>query len=903
MFVNLDYDKKPQEIKLYLAKPHKQVVSILTEAFAEKLVLKLGEISELEFSLPYYIVDEDIGQNIKNPNIELARERMLVRVDMGGTFGEGGTYKEWFLIDSIEENSSDKEIYNVKCFSLAYELAGKYIGEFETDGLNAKDMLTEFLDQTAWNVGVIDPIFQEMTRSFSSSSDATALECIIDWAETFGGLVQYDTFGKTVSLLDVRKNGMYRGLSLDYGKLINSISKTRTTDELVTRMYVFGEEEISIDKYNPTGQVYLENFDFYIYPFERDSNRNVIKSSYYMTDELCHALLDHKELVDNYSSMISASLTDFNNINKKIRDDKLKLNELELQAKTIEELLDVAKSTEDEALTAQREQELLANKGEISSLKELISQYEGILASMSQSLEAVYNAISYQTNMTPELLAELDAYIITKTWRDENYFDEKELYEDAIKRFEDLRKPKVVFEIDIESFLDVIEYQEYWDKLILGDIIKVKYPQMDIQYEAKIIEIEYDISEKRATLTVANTKDFLNDNEKLMQMIYDNSTATQAIQNNKYKWDKVKDLTSVVDAMMQEEWDATKKRITAGVNNTVEISNRGIILKDPNFPNEMIIQQAGVIALSNDGGLTWKTAIKPDGIVAERIIGKLIAGGALNITNEKGTFKVDGDGIFMNADKLILSSGSQINDYSYWWETYSDKLRAYSSKGKLDGYERKVIWNYFLDLTKSKDTLISMANYSTGANVIIEEYNTAYNDLNNYLLAETNEVAIKPKESDKTQSVNIDTQTIRLKFDTLIEKTNLLRERATQAINYKNIEVRESIVDKSNEKVNEMTNREKYRIDIVKSNGNVLKDNIPSSILTVKVFYSQDGLTETEITSTLPKESFIWYKIKSDGTEDVVWSNSKVGIGNTIEISKYDIIDSETISCEVEIDE
>src|SRR5690606_41250821 len=65
-------------------------------------------------------------------------------------------------------------------------------------------------------------------------------------------------------------------------------------------------------------------------------------------------------------------------------------------------------------------------------------------------------------------------------------------------------------------------------------------------------------------------------------------------------------------------------RSIAGVNNSIEVGNRGILIKDPDFPNEMIIIQAGIVALTEDGGETWKTAIKPTGIVAERLIGKII---------------------------------------------------------------------------------------------------------------------------------------------------------------------------------------------------------------------------------------------------------------------------------------
>src|SRR5690606_725099 len=120
-----------------------------------------------------------------------------------------------------------------------------------------------------------------------------------------------------------------------------------------------------------------------------------------------------------------------------------------------------------------------------------------------------------------------------------------------------------------------------------------------------------------ASLVIANTKDILNETEELLQLLYNNASATSIIQNSKYKWDKINAVEREVNAIITQEWDANKNKIIAGVNNTIEVGNRGIIIKNPDFPDEVVIMQSGIIALSKDGGETWKTAVKPDGIVAE----------------------------------------------------------------------------------------------------------------------------------------------------------------------------------------------------------------------------------------------------------------------------------------------
>ena len=49
-----------------------------------------------------------------------------------------------------------------------------------------------------------------------------------------------------------------------------------------------------------------------------------------------------------------------------------------------------------------------------------------------------------------------------------------------------------------------------------------------------------------------------------------------------------------------------KNAVVAGNNNQVEIGIRGIIIKDPDDPMNYLVAKNGVLAITNDGGNTWK---------------------------------------------------------------------------------------------------------------------------------------------------------------------------------------------------------------------------------------------------------------------------------------------------------
>ncbi len=49
-------------------------------------------------------------------------------------------------------------------------------------------------------------------------------------------------------------------------------------------------------------------------------------------------------------------------------------------------------------------------------------------------------------------------------------------------------------------------------------------------------------------------------------------------------------------------------KLTQVLKNSVNISGRGIIIRNPDFPNDVLIAQSGVLALSRDNGKTWKNS-------------------------------------------------------------------------------------------------------------------------------------------------------------------------------------------------------------------------------------------------------------------------------------------------------
>lgn len=871
-----------------LAKPNKKIISNISEKINDTANLKLGNINELNFTIPHKID----GQY--NEHVELVKEKMLIKFTYG-------TYKEWFIVDNIEEDGDEVDLFNVKAFSLGYELKGKRVPSLVEENINAQELLEKILEPTIWKIGEIDPIFNEMFRAFDAQS-TNVLDSIIQSAETYGALIIWDSLTRTVSFKDMEDYGKFKGMTVDYGRFLQNIKRTRTTDEMVTRLHIYGNEDISIHAVNPTGQGYIEDFSFFMYPFERDENRKIIHHSDYMSDELCHAILDHQIIVKENAPKISEFLTEKAELESTAFSLESSISNAQLELENILTLLDVAQASGDSVAIEKRKEERNLKQSEIQAIQLQLGNYLLSLKNVEAKIDHYQDAISLDPNFTDELKDELNLFIIDGDWRDDRYTDVLELYNDGLEKFNEIRKPKVVIDATIDSLLNVIEEQYYWDKLVLGDVIKVKYPQMKIEYMAKIIEINLDLQNDEVSLVIANTTDLLNEKDKLMQILNSSSNATSLIENNKYKWDKINAIAKEVHSIVTQEWDANKNKIIAGVNNTIEIGSRGVIVKSPDFPNEVIIIQSGIIALSKDGGETWKTAIKPDGIVAERLIGQIIAGQNLLITNSAGTFTMDDNGVQIDASYFVVrsSSGSGTVNLRDVWNGTTNFVDGLIDDNIITPYEKKSLKSEWEKIKALYDSIVIRLNgYYENQGLDIPSVNILhqkYQDLYNYLFTESQSDGIALlADTNMTQSTRID----RIIFEKRFKDYDTYRIKVEEILTLRAKELAQTaieIADEARDNIAEIENDIVWKIEITSSKGFTFKNGIIDTVVSAKVYRGKD-----DVTATVPNAGFIWKKYDKNGVPDTPWNIAHAGVGNVISITSNDVKEKAVISCDIDI--
>lgn len=691
------------KLQLEIAKPNRDVIGHITEAFNIEQNIKLGQINELSFTIPYEI--EKNFTLVRNPNVDKLKSRYLVRA----TFKD---QKEWFIISNLNNtfNENGKEFLNVKLYSLGYQLKDKKIrtwvgvyidGEFRKESLNAQQILDDLLSETTWGIDYIDSEFLTKYRSFDFNN-TTVLDAVFEVARTFNSILKWDTENKTISLLKQENIGVNKGFRISYGKYLKTLNKEEKSDEMITRLRVYGKDGLSIHRVNPLGTDYIEDFSYFMQGFQRDENKNTISSSKYMSDELCHALLDYQEFVAEKDGEFQLLLAQKESLESQKTTKENELSILEMELKQIQDIIDVKQTSgQDASVELQQEQEKLS---EIVTKEAGISYLENQITDIDMQIKQLKNSLSIENHLTPEQIIELNDYIIEETWEDQNYYNDVELYNDAKKIFNDLKKPKTIINIDIVNLFKLIEAEKDWNKIQIGDKLYIYYEKFGIDVESQIIEMKINHDNNSINVTIANTVDIERDEEKLSKILYDSISVKSTIDMSKYKWDQVSNVKTSVDEILEGKWSPTTNGINAGLNNTVTIDRRGITITSSDYQNKFVRINNGVIGFTNDGGNTFKLALDATGVYAEHLVGKIAITEHLYIENASGKYRFDQYGMTIDGGSINIIGGLPANQLDPSFKdslveldkNYTNGIRIDTTNGLVvtrSDYKVKAIFN------------------------------------------------------------------------------------------------------------------------------------------------------------------------------------------------------------------
>ncbi|KYC94814.1 DUF7359 domain-containing protein [Bacillus amyloliquefaciens] len=527
--ITIRKDTEIKDIRLSLAKPNKTKIANIDEVINPMVTLNHGSnVHELTFSIPLTATYD--GVNKRNHVVDLLRPWYLIKSEFYGL-------TIWFtVVKKTKSYSNDMDTIQVECKSLQYVLSKQGVIKYEETSKNLKEAATDCLKNTEWSIGFIDPLFNLKYRQFDISS-SNKLDFMYSICEKFEAIPVFNTIDCTVDFYKESDVSKYKGLKITPAQYMISLDDIEDMDDVVTRIYATGKDGLSINSVNPTGQSYIDDFSYFLYPFQRDQKRNVIERSNYMSDALCHAILDYNDLVNNEGSSFYKLLDEKKKAEEKETSSNNDLYTLQLDFQKILDRITVASKAGDDTTDLIKQRD--AKSKEVESKKEEIKAIQASITQISTQITALKDRLSFEKNFSTELQKELSKYVITAEWSNDSIFDENELYDVANEELENRNAPAVNLALGLVNFFNCISEKHNWDRFSLGDIVRVQQKSFYTDVKATITAISIDFEQSNLSVTVSNGKRASSDFENMLKTVYRTNKISTETNKRKIKYDEV----------------------------------------------------------------------------------------------------------------------------------------------------------------------------------------------------------------------------------------------------------------------------------------------------------------------------------------------------------------------------
>ena len=644
-------------------------------------------------------------------------------------------FKYMVGVTSYEEDAELKRM-NPGEISLQSYASPVYKYYYKNNDAQKADELTYIYVGDKENTSIYKPVYNNYEKIGTiSEKESNRFNILQTIAETFQAWVKFRIDHEEDGSIKLDEKGIPQkyvyfveeigeetGISFEYGIDLKTISRTIDSDKLATKVIVKNNTNefakngfcsIARSNQNYSKENFILNLDYYTQQNLLDKetlNKDLYGTSendigyYYwlhywngtydaITDELVTKNLDlvkQKAEQEVYQQYLQAAAQQ----KEIIESDLITLANVSAwpQAETYAQ-----QHTSNEKI-----QSLLNAHGEIDNQ---INKYTQSLKDINQSIDKLEKYISDKQEEQNKLLDNIkeihkrfndkySTYIMEGTWQDENYVDDDKYYLDGINVAYTSSRPQLSYSINV---LRLSSLDEYSSKVFhLGDICYMQdreffgyLPDKITPYKEKILVSKissfFDEPEKDI-LTIQNYKTRFDD---LFQRI---AATTQSLQYAEGTFARAAGIINpdktLSFAALQDTFDQNYDLILNSSNQDVTWDDTGITVTNKFNSADKTKIIAGGIFVTNDGGETWKNAVRGDGISTN-----LLTAGRVNTSEiyiydgNAPSFRWDSDGL-----TAYSYSGDTINFGKF---VRHDKYGIYGYDGVRDFIpsSEEDIWN------------------------------------------------------------------------------------------------------------------------------------------------------------------------------------------------------------------
>ena len=500
---------------LILCKMNGQRMGMIPYSSVDSIKRGINSVSELTFSVHKYYGEE----NLRNPLYDELKTERFIELDDD----------ECYVIKNISE--VNERLKSVTAYSREKKLF-KNMAEFEDITLTLKNPYTDIegcfsldellYDATGWRVGyvsdkvlyksnetVIDNITGETEVTLTNEEKLRYQESVstnwydyinTDIAEQFECYPVFDSYNKVVNLYSDDELGEDPQLMLSYDNYLKEIELSDDTEDIVTKLVLSGNDDLTISEVNPSGETFVEDFSYFIESRE-------------MSDALISAL-------ELYYVMVKKRAIEWNRLRNEKAEKQSQLtakkNELLIIYSTIKSLEFTMKQSNDEAFNAKTQERLVELNDKRVILEKEANELDENIKLLDVSIENINKLCKkkYATNdngvliFTESLLNELKEFIYQDTYSNDAITDGLTLMRIGKRKVSQSCYPTKTWTISSVNFIERLidnGFRQHWNgELGLGDMIVLKGDEfIEIIY---VIGYTQNFKDKTIELELSNKK-------------------------------------------------------------------------------------------------------------------------------------------------------------------------------------------------------------------------------------------------------------------------------------------------------------------------------------------------------------------------------------------------------------
>lgn len=461
--------------------------------------------------------------------------------------------------------------------------------------------------------------------------------------EAFGVYIRFNTHNKTIDVFNEEQFGQWKGFHLDFDNLLSKINKQPNMSELCTRLWI-QSNSVDITEVNPLGTSYLEDYSYFEQSGTMSESLSSALKRYYAHVEVKQVeWLEISKLKSSNDQWLTKRNSELTSLNEQVKAKqailtaylKDKDNE-EGQKRVAQELKEL-------------EEQVSQKLSQIETLKAQSDEYLSQMQLIGKQMAKETSEDSQGKIFTNVDLEELDDITIEQTYTDDYYTKAKGLFEYGKTLMKDKATLRYTFTLEHKDLAQNIKHPLGWEWFIeLG--AKVEIADKDIANKDGFITIyAYKYSPKTKQMTSVE----FDNNSAVIKAVSGIASFSKIAHNTanmtdfwKHTWVEADKATAIVSDIRKNGLDLASNMVRGGNTvNKISMTESGIFVIDAENEDNQVYIGASLIAITDDRWITSKTAIDKNGLISDTLVGRLILGEKLFISNEDGSFEILPNGI------------------------------------------------------------------------------------------------------------------------------------------------------------------------------------------------------------------------------------------------------------------